>query len=190
MTGVQTCALPISDNAFKLAASSTRFPTDEYAPIEKRYREAIGQLQKMRPASMGKGDPSAEEEEYARAVRLVTDPGSLVAAFEQGTLTGKQAQLLNTISHDVYKSVEHIVKTVHDERPQAINPRTLNAFRIVAQTSMSNAGLSVGEAQKLTGASAEKPEQDGDSLGTRRPSGRSSIAESASLSTRVGGGSR
>lgn len=181
-----------AENSFKLAASATRFPTDEYAPLEVRYREALGQLQKMRPATMGKGSPSAEEEEYARAVRLIMNPNELTSAFENGTLTGKQAQLLKTVAPDAYKSMEHIVKTVYDERPQAVNPRTLNAFRIATRSSLSNTGLSVGEAMQTMGAgqAQQEEQQRGGTLATRTPGTRSSLAENASFSTRVGGGAR
>jgi len=168
-----------ADNAFKLAASSTRFPTDEYAPLETRYREAVGQLQKLRPASMGKGSPSAEEEEYTRAVRLIMDPNEMASAFERGTLTGRQAQLLKTVAPDAYKSMEHIVKTVYDERPQAVNPRTLNAFRIATRSSLSNVGFSVSEAMQTmnAGTQMQKDQQRGSSLGTRRPSSAESLGK-------------
>jgi len=168
-------------NAFSLTAQSTRFPMGNLQELEQQFNGAVGQLEKMRPKAMGKGAVSAEEEDFVRAVRLVTDSGALARAFEQGTLTRPQAELLQKVSPQAYASLEHIAKVVHDERPEAFSPRLRQALNL--SVIQSSDGLSVGSAMKLMGASDGAQEQGRQSLGTARPptSKNSGIANSASL---------
>ncbi len=153
-------------NSFALTAKSTRFPVVKLEELEQQYNVAIGQLQQMRPKTMGTGAVSAEEEDFVRAFRLVTDTGALARAFEQGTLTKPQADLLQKVSPQAYASLEHIAKVVHDERPQALSPRLRSALNITV--SQTGEGLSVGDSQKLMGKS-EQGQPQGESLGTSRP---------------------
>jgi len=154
-------------NAFELTAKGTRFPVDQLTQLEQQYNGAIGQLQKMRPKTAGSGVVSAEEEDFVRAFRLVTDTGALARAFEQGTLTKPQADLLQKVSPQAYASLEHIAKVVHDERPQSLSPRVRSALNITV--SQSGDTLSVGQAQKLMGKSEQGQPQQGESLATSRP---------------------
>jgi predicted transcriptional regulator len=167
-------------NAFALTAKGTRFPVDQFSELEQQYNGAIGQLQKMRPKTAGSGAVSAEEEDFVRAFRLVTDPGALSRAFQQGTLTRPQAELLQKVSPQAYSSLEHIAKVVHDERPQSLSPRIRSALGITV--SQSGGELSIGQAMKLMGQS-EQAQQQNESLGTSRPpnSKNSSIAKNVSL---------
>ena len=180
-------------NAFALAARSTSVPGDKFGELEKRYDQAVDMLQRMRPKTAGLGPVTAEQEEFVRAYKMITDPGALAQAFRTGSLTAKQAQLLNTMSPEAYAALDNMVKVVHAERPQALPPRLRMAFGV--KTSMSapgTEGLSVGEAMQTMGAghAQQEEQQRGGTLATRTPGTRSSLAENASFSTRVGGGAR
>jgi hypothetical protein len=178
----------LARDAFKRASSEVLFPAESYSQMESKFMGAIAKLQQMRPATYGKGPVTAEEEDFVKAYRVITDPTSIVRAMENGgNLSNSQIQMLKQVSPEAYQSIQNVLSSIRDN-VEGSSDTPLSA-RMGMSMTVRGKGMSIGDVQKLTSASAERPEQGG-TLATRRPSGRSSIAESASLSTRVGGGTR
>lgn len=165
--------------AFRSAADATQFPGDKFGPLEKQYADAVGELQRMRPKTLGKGPPSAEEEEFVKAMRVISDPMTLATAFQTGSISKSQADILRAVSPSAYENLKGIISATYEAAPHAVRPRVMQAFNISAE--MPGTGMSVGSAQRVMAATGQPTPEP--SLGTARPptSKNSGIANSASL---------
>lgn len=166
--------------AFEAAASSTNFPGDRFNEIEQRYMATIGELQRLRKMSQGDGTPSAEDEEFVKAYRVLTNPASMVESFRNGSLSPAQAGILEKMSPDAYQSFKTMVDTVYENAPRVRRPRVMQAFRM---TLANRDGFNVGEAQQTANLGAQQQEERGGEVATGRPQNakNSGIVERAKL---------
>jgi len=170
-------------NAFKSASESVRVNPDKYLKLEQQYREVIGELEKRRPKTFGKGSPSAEEEAFVKAYNVIRDSDAISRSIKAGTLSQAEADMLKKVSPEAYKAISDVLSVANREHPQYVSPVMLQRFRI-----RSKMGMPIGQVMSLANQAQQGQQQVG--LATKRPSKDSSIAESASLNTSVGGGAR
>jgi hypothetical protein len=176
----------LARNAFKRASGEVLFPQDSYREMESRFMGAVSKLQQMRPETYGKGPITAEEEDFVKAYRVITDPDSLVRAMERGgDLSNGQIQMLKQVSPEAHQAIQDVLTSIRDNAPKPV--ATPLSARMGVSMTVRGKGMSIGDAQKLVGLS-DQSQQGGQGLGTRRPGTTSSLAENASFSTRVGGG--
>ena len=168
-------------SAFMQAASSITIPDGKFKELEAQYMGVVSELQKRRPMTYGKGAPSAGEEDFVKAVRVMTSPMSITDAIRSGTLTQSQADMLKVVSPAAYANMRNMVETVARAQPKAVSPYVVRSFRIASEVIPGR--LSVGAAQSLMSQAtqAQQEQQQSQSLGTRNPAKKSSIAENASL---------
>lgn len=171
-------------NAFKSSVDSVRVNPDKYLKLEEQYREVIGELEKRRPKTFGKGAPSAEEEDFVKAYNIIRDSDAISRSIKSGTLSQAEADMIKKVSPDAYKAMADVLSVANREHPQNVSPVMLQRFGI-----RSKMGLPISQVMSLIGQPQQgQPQQE--SLGTRRPGKKSSISESASLNTRIGGGTQ
>ena len=168
-------------SAFMQAAGSITIPDGKFKELEAQYMGVVSELQKRRPMTYGKGAPSAGEEDFVKAVRVMTSPMSITDAIRSGTLTQSQADMLKVVSPAAYANMRNMVETVARAQPKAVSPYVVRSFRIASEVIPGR--LSVGAAQSLMSQAtqAQQEQQQSQSLGTRNPAKKSSIAENASL---------
>ena len=167
--------------AFLQAAGSMTVPDGKFKELESQYMNIVSELQKRRPKTYGKGTPTADEEKFVKAVRVMTDPMSVTDAIRNGTLTRDQADMMKAVSPSAYANMRSMVETAYDAQPKRINPYVVRSFRIASAVIPGQ--ISAGGAQSLINqqAGAQQQAQPGPSLGTSKPGKKSSIAENASL---------
>jgi hypothetical protein len=167
--------------AFLQAAGSMTIPDGKFKELESQYMNIVSELQKRRPKTYGKGPPTADEEKFVKAVRVMTDPMSVTDAIRNGTLTRDQADMMKAVSPAAYANMRSMVETAYDAQPKRINPYVVRSFRIASAVIPGQ--LSAGVTQSLINQQAgeQQQAQPGPSLGTSKPGKKSSIAENASF---------
>jgi len=168
-------------SAFMQAAGSITIPDGKFKELEAQYMGVVSELQKRRPMTYGKGSPSAGEEDFVKAVRVMTNPMSITDAIRSGTLTQSQADMMKVISPSAYANMRNMVETVARAQPKAVSPYVVRSFRIASEVIPGR--LSVGGAQSLMNqaTAAQQEQKQSQSLATRNPGTKSSVAENASL---------
>lgn len=170
-------------SAFMQAAGSITIPDGKFKELEAQYMGVVSELQKRRPMTYGKGSPSAGEEDFVKAVRVMTNPMSITDAIRSGTLTQSQADMLKVVSPSAYANMRNMVETVARAQPKAVSPYVVRSFRIAPEVIPGRLSIRTAQSLMNPAAATQQEQKQPQGLATRNPGPKSSVVENASDDT-------
>lgn len=146
----------LARQVFKDSARRVAFPQEMYDEIEQKYLKAVGELQKKRPATFGKGPVSAEEEAFVQSFRVLSDPDTVRTALQSGRLSKAQADMLQAVAPEAYRSVQSALQDVQENSPKPVQSPLMARFRVSAS---GRGAMSVAAVQSLLSAVSQGQQQ-------------------------------